>query len=130
MFSDYITKLLQEVAPDSPVKFAQGQTSFSLEVEGTPLLIVDTSPGIRIDAKIGKLPKELPDRFMAKMLQGNFLGQLTRRAVLGLNEAGTDIVLSLNLPIVRNYREFHDNLEDYINTLSFWKEALARHPKE
>ncbi len=130
MFSDFIQRLSKELLPDEAVSLAQGQTSFSLELNDVPITISDAAPGIIIDSNLGKLPSELPDRFMAKMLQGNFLGQLTRRAVLGLNEQGDEIVLTLNLPIVRNYREFRDQIEDFVNVIVFWQEELRRHPND
>ena len=130
MFSEHISKLMQELQPEEPVSLSSGQTSFGLEVDDTRITLIDEPPGMRVESTIGQIPTELADRFMAKMLQGNFLGQMTRKSVLGLDEEGKNITLQLHLPVVKNYREFHDQLEDFINTLVFWKGALAKHPAD
>ncbi len=128
MFSDYISRLVQELQLQNVPQLSSGQSSFGLELKSSPITIYDAAPGIRIDSKLGPLPQVQTDQFMAKMLQGNFLGQLTRKAALGLNEEGKEVILTLFLPVVRNYREFRDNLEDFVNTVAFWKDEMARHP--
>lgn len=125
MFHDLITKLSVELQPDEPIQLPQGALTFSLEVGDSTVVIYDTAPGIRIESTVAPLPDQLAERCMAKLLQANLFGQMTRRSILGLNEAGDKVVLNLYLPVVRNYKEFHEQLEDFINALQFWqKEAL------
>jgi hypothetical protein len=114
----------QEIEPNEPIELPQGALSFSVDVGESTVTIYDATPGIRIESSIGPLPEQRAELYMSKLLQANLFGQMTRRSVLGLNEMGDKVVLQLYLPIVRNYKEFHEQLEDFVNALQFWqKEA-------
>lgn len=124
MFYDLITRLGQEIEPNEPIQLPQGALSFSIDVGESTVTIYDATPGVRIESIVGPLLDQRAEPYMAKLLQANLFGQMTRRSVLGLNEMGDKVVLQLYLPIVRNYKEFHEQLEDFVNALQFWqKEA-------
>ena len=122
MFYDHLIKLLKELNIEGLGSIARDSPFISLQLEGIPITITDSPPGIEISAVIGKAPLENQEAIYTKLLRGNLLGQATRKACLGLDEAGENIVLSASIPSIRSYREFKDSIEDFVNAVMFWKE--------
>jgi hypothetical protein len=98
--------------------------TISLDVGGAAIVLMDAQPGIELSATIGDVPTERTEPLFIKLLRANFLGQATKGACLGLDEEGRHIVISMAVPAVRSYRQFHDALEDFINAVSFWKQEV------
>lgn len=126
MFYDHLVKLLKELNVEGATAIPRELSSLSLDFDGTAIVMTDTPPGVEFSATIGEVPEEGREAIFLKLLRGNFLGQATKRACLGLDEEGKHIVLSAAIPAVRSYREFRDAVEDFVNTVAFWKrEAVA-----
>ena len=125
MFRDHVMHLLKELNLDSNV-LPKDLATVSLDVDGTNVVLTDVQPGLELFAIVGDVPEERKEPFFIKLLRANFLGQATRGACLGLDEEGRRVVLSMAVPAIRSYRQFHDTVEDFINAVSFWKrEVLA-----
>jgi len=123
MLYEHLTQLLKELKVEGTLP--RGQTAFDLEIEGVLVSITDAPPGMELFAVLDKLAEvENYEPLYRKLLRANFLGQATSRATLGLDEDGERVTLSLFVPTVRSYREFHDAIEDFVNAVSFWKEEV------
>ena len=123
MFRDHVVQLFKELNIDGG-SLPKDLTTVSLEVDGTNVVLTDAQPGFELSATVGDAPVERAEPLFVKLLRANFLGQATKGACLGIDEEGRHIVISLAVPTVRNYRQFHDVLEDFINAVSFWKQEV------
>ena len=127
MFREYILKLIQELSLEgSPVP--QDLNTFTLTISGVDVLLTSLPPGILYTATIAPLPEEQKEEAMTLLLRGNFGGQATRKAYLGLDESGRYVVATMMIPQIRGYKEFQDMLEDFGNVVSFWKSELTTKP--
>ena len=113
--------MLKELNVEGSGAIPRDLASISLEFEGTNVVMTDAPPGLELSAVIGDVPGDHQEAIFLKLLRGNFLGQATKRACLGLDEEGTHIMLTAAIPTIRSYREFRDAVEDFINTVAFWK---------
>ncbi len=121
MFYDHIVKLLKELNVEGAGAIPRELTTISLDFEGTAITLTDAPPGLELSATLGEVPEEHREAVFQKLLRGNFLGQATKRACLGLDQEGKRIVLTAAIPTIRGYREFRDAIEDFVNTVAFWK---------
>ena len=140
MFHDFAHKLLTELIHENAAqqKSESGSralleeteaipeigSNFTIEIDDVEITISDQSPGIYLFSNIGSLPLEKQEEFFATMLRGNFLGQATRNASLGIDEAGQNAVLVRQVETTGNYRDFKDAVEDFVNAACFWKARL------
>jgi len=123
MFYEHLTKLLKEMGVEGSVP--RDKATITLEIGEVPIEITDAPPGIELTADLGLPPEaESLEPFYTKLLRGNFLGQATMRAALGLDGEGRNVVLSAAIPTVRSYREFRDAIEDFANAVTFWKDEI------
>lgn len=126
MFYDNLIKLLKELNVEGTNTVARDTPFITLQLEGIPIHLTDSPPGMELSSVIGETPKENQEAVFTKLLRGNLLGQATRHACLGLDEDGTHIVLMASIPSVRSYREFRDAVEDFVNAIMFWKEEAKQ----
>lgn len=124
MFREYILRLLKALSMEGGDSLPQALESFSLEIDGISVTLTDRAPGIDYSATLGLLPEENVEAILTKLLRGNFMGQATRRAYLGLDEAGQKVVINMSIPLVRSFREFQDMLEDFSNAVNFWQSEM------
>lgn len=61
------------------------------------------------------------------LLYANLFGQGTKGALLGLNESGNLLTLSRIIDYDVNFKEFRDVIEDFINTIDFWREESKKY---
>jgi len=78
--------------------------------------------GISFVSEIADCPEMRREEFLSEMLLGNLFGQGTTDAVLGLNATGKKITLARHLDHEITYDEFSDILEDFMNSVDFWRE--------
>ena len=124
MFYEHLTKLLKELEVEGTVP--RDRPTITLNVGETPIEITDSPPGIELFANLGLPPEsESLEPFYTKLLRGNFLGQATLRAALGLDAEGRNVVISAAIPTVRSYREFRDAIEDFVNAVAFWNDEIV-----
>ncbi|MBA3720904.1 MAG: type III secretion system chaperone [Parachlamydiaceae bacterium] len=76
-------------------------------------------------AIIGPLPKEKVDFFIARAMEANLFGKGTLGSAIGLDEEAKLLTLSMEVDYNSSYNEWRDKLEDFINSIDFWrKESL------
>jgi hypothetical protein len=125
VFYDHLVKLLRELNVEGAQSLPRETSTITLEIGGTPIAISDAPPGLELSATLGEVPVENPGPLYTKLLRGNFLGQATKKAALGLDTEAKNVVLSAAIPAIRSYREFRDTIEDFVNAVSFWKKEIT-----
>ena len=126
MLQEFIPKLQKDLELKEPLG-REGETGFALLLDDTTITISEVESGFQLMATLGELPTELPELFYAKMLRGNLFGQATSGAILGLDEMGSKLMLRYYYPQKAAYRDFKEKLEDFINTIDFWKLEAKSH---
>jgi hypothetical protein len=121
VFHDHLTKLLKELNVEGAGALSRDVSSISFDVDGTAVNLTDAPPGLELSATIAETPTDNVEELYTKLLRGNFLGQATKRACIGLDGEAKHIVLSASFPAIRSYREFRDAVEDFVNAVTFWK---------
>lgn len=123
MIKEYIDKITDEL--DLHSSYQEQDKSYSLEINPQILVkIFDRSPGIFFFAKIGLLFYRNREEFLMHSMEGNFLGRGTGSSVLALDENKEYLTLSLNIPYEITYKGFHEQLEDFVNYVSFWQDEI------
>ena len=125
MLDEFIPKLNKEL--ELKGFGAPGQESYGLLLDDTNITISGASSGIQFIANLGDLPSEEPELFFVKMLRGNLFGQATAEAFLGLDNTSNKIILTYYYPYKLDYRNFKEKLEDFINSIDFWKQEMKSH---
>jgi Tir chaperone protein (CesT) family len=109
-------KLEEALAPDE-----QGGYRLTL----TPGIEVSIDPleqGFVFRARVGEAKTE--EELLSSLMLANLMGQGTGGAVLSLDETGTQVILTRELPLQLTYVEFRDGLEEFFNYAEFWKKRV------
>lgn len=123
MLQSYIPKLIQdlELGDISLASGIPGTYTLPLE-DGLSIHMTDIPDGFILRCNVGPYPKVKEELFTTQAMLGNLFGQGTRGAVLGLNLEGTIVTLTHIVDYPVEYKDFKEILEDFINTMDFWRE--------
>jgi hypothetical protein len=101
---------------------------FTIPLDEGVTLSFSTAPqgGIYISSAIAPVMKGTEEQLFTQALLANLFGQGTRGAVLGLNENGTLLTLSQLIEYDIDFKEFRDIVEDFINTVDFWRDETLK----
>jgi len=125
MLDPFIQQLTKELEIEGSLATQMpGVFRFPLE-EDLTILITDAPPGFILSCVVAKAPKVKEEEFYTRCLLGNLFGQGTKGAVLGLSEDGENLTLNQTVAYHADFREFRDILEDFINSVDYWR-AEAR----
>lgn len=83
-------------------------------------------PGFRLFCTLCPVPKGKEEELYSRCLLGNLFGQGTKGAILGLNEDGSQLTLAQDVDYHAEYKEFKDILEDFINSVDYWREEAQK----
>jgi hypothetical protein len=83
--------------------------------------------GIALISSIAAIPKGREEELYTHALLGNLFGQGTKQAVLGLNDNGSILTLSRFIDYDVNFQAFREIVEDFINTIDFWREEALKY---
>lgn len=129
MLQQFIPKLVQELE--------LGNLSLASETPGVYVLPLDDdlaiqmsdlpNDGFMLKCNIAPYPQEKEELFVTQAMLANLFGQGTRGAILGLNLEGTQVTLTHIFDYPAEYKDFKNTIEDFINTIDYWKEEAA-HP--
>ena len=118
-FMEQLAKELElppEVAQDVGGKYALPMDDESI------INLSDVPPGFSITANVCQVPERDLETYYQHVLHGNLLGQGTSDAILGLSEDGKNLTLSMDIDYSVSYIEFKETVEEFLNTLDFWRE--------
>lgn len=121
MLETHLQKLAKELELEGSFSTqVPGVFQFPIE-ENLAITLNARSPGFSLSCTLGPIPREGETEFFTRLLLGNLFGQGTRGSVLGLNEEGNQLTLTQDVDYNAEYKEFRDVLEDFINSVDFWR---------
>lgn len=124
MLEPFLITLAQELEWDeSPKKDALNQFILPLNADQV-ISLKEVDEGVLVRARIGALPERDQEALCMDLMKGNFLGQGTGQAVIGLEEDEKFLTLSQVLPYDINFKGFKQLLEEFANYLGYWQEVL------
>lgn len=125
----FIKQLMQEFELEGSLA-TQVPGNYALPLEpDVSVQISETPEGFTLFSTLCPCPKERQEEFFTQMLLGNLFGQGTEGAVLGLDEEGKHLTLSRVITEQVEYPLFMDILEDFMNSVDFWRTEAADHIK-
>jgi hypothetical protein len=125
-----LNKYLDELAKEWEVKepFATqtpGVYAIPLE-EGIKVMLTETFPGFQLSSNVIECPNK-QEAFFTQALLANLFGQGTRGGVLGLKPDGKMVTITRVIQEDPNYKDFRNILEDFINSIDFWREEALNY---
>lgn len=127
MLNTLIKELEKEWELETPLpQDMPGVYSIPLE-DGLSLSISSIGQGaIFLNSTVALIPKGREEHLYTQALLANLMGQGTKGALLGLNDTGTLLTLSRTIDYDVSFKEFRDIVEDFINTIDFWREEAPK----
>ncbi len=123
ILEEYLSKLCSELS--IALTSENEQRVYPLKMNNdTTIQIQEFDPGVFFQADITECPKDHLEELLTYLMRANLLGQGTGSSVIGLDEKEKYLTLSLCLPYEMNYRVFRENLEDFVNYLSYWRDEI------
>lgn len=98
--------------------------------EDITIMVTSLPVGFTVSCVFGECPKTKTGEFYTHALRANLLGKGTDGAVLGLDEEGKRLKLTLDVDYSVDYNEFHDMIEDFMNSVDFWAEEAQSYVSE
>lgn len=90
--------------------------------------VKDLDPGVFMQSIIcPMISSSNYEEFYSLLMRANFLGQGTGGAVIGIDPDEKFLTLSHKIPYEINYKIFRDELEKFLNYLSYWREEIKNH---
>jgi hypothetical protein len=127
MLEKLIDQLNSELAMDGLISSSEDKhyhLPFDPDIE---IEAMELEKGYLFKGVIGSCPQQNTEAFLLKTMEANLFGMGTRGAVIGLNEDGKVLTLSLEVNYNSSYKDFKENLEDFISVLDFWRNEALKH---
>lgn len=128
MLEKHIQKLIEdfELKDTTLASEVPGTYAFPLD-DGLTIMISEIPNGLTMKCSVAPYPKVKEEIFSTQAMLGNLFGQGTRGSVLGLTMDGNTLTLTQVVDYNINYKEFRDILEDFINSVDFWRDEALNH---
>lgn len=123
-----IEQLVKDLELGTPLTTeVPGVYSFPLD-QGLSVIISEIPRGFSLKCSVCPLPLQTNEEYiLTQAMLANLFGQGTRGSILGLSPEGSILTLTQVIDYTVDYKEFRDILEDFINSVDFWREeALAQ----
>jgi hypothetical protein len=104
-----------------------GPQQYHLLFDNHTVEINQSEHSVLLKGNIEKCPKNNREQFLILVMEANLFGKGTRGAVIGLNEEGKELTLSLELNPHISYQAFKEKLEDFISVMDFWQKEALKH---
>lgn len=92
--------------------------------DGINIVISKVPNGFSLFSEVIECPKENEEEIYYQSLMANLFGQGTNGSILGLNDRGNLLTLSRVVDYNVEYKDFKEILEDFINSVDFWKDEV------
>jgi hypothetical protein len=127
MLESFMKHFSKDMELEQPItSVVPGSYTIGLE-EDLAVTIIEIPHGFSLDCTLCACPKGREEQFLTHALLGNLFGQGTKGAVLGLNLEGNEVKLTRTVDYHVEYKEFKDILEDFINSVDFWREEALNY---
>lgn len=128
MLEKLIEKLIPDMELDKATLATEVPGTYALPLdEGLNIIISEIHNGLCLKCTVAPYPKVREEIFSTQAMLGNLFGQGTRGAILGLTGDGNNLTLTQIIDYNIDYKEFKDSLEDFINSVDFWRDEALNH---
>jgi hypothetical protein len=130
MLDKYMAQLQEDLNIEGSL---EGETpgTFIISLDGeTPIIISPLPIGFSLFCEIIETPKEREDIFLENALRANLFGQGTEGGILGLSDEDSFLTLTKSVEANVDYKTFKEILEDFLNSVEFWKEEVIIHNQD
>lgn len=122
VLDEFMKKLSEEMEIDEPIT-PEMSGVYLLPLDETSQVVINkTDAGLSFTTIVADCPTIKRAEFLQMLMEANLFGQGTGHAILGLDNKGKKITLSLHIGHDINYKQFTEMLEDFINSIDFWRE--------
>ncbi|MDE3055585.1 MAG: type III secretion system chaperone [Verrucomicrobiota bacterium] len=91
---------------------------------GIEIKLSDLQPGVSMSASLIACPKRNKEDLFIYVMEANLLGQGTGSARIGMENE--ELMLLSGFPYELDASLFKDKLEEFLNTLLYWRKDLER----
>ncbi len=130
MLKDRIKHLTEELELEMPKGDKENRTFSMILNPQTTIEMRDLSPGFSLKAPIGPCQANKREELFIYLMRANFLGQGTGGARIGLDADEKLLTLSYGFSYEVNDQVFKESVEDFVNYLNYWKDAIATFERE
>jgi hypothetical protein len=124
MLEKYMTQFEKELELDKPL-IRPNPGSYHIPLDDALSITISSSPsGFHLYSEVTEVPQGNDEIVYTKTLNANLFGQGTRGSVLGLNDRGNMLTISQVVDYNIEYKDFKDIIDDFINTIDFWKDEM------
>lgn len=96
---------------------------YAIPVDENVSVFVSSIPrGFTLRCQVAPIAPENEEIFYTHVLQANLFGQGTDGSILGLDSEGKQLILSREIDYNIEYKEFSELIEDFLNSVDFWRE--------
>lgn len=121
----HIAALASELKMDAPLKAdAPGTYTLLIDVD-LSMTISSWESGVMFQCAVGICPQSNEETFFTQAMLANLFGQGTEGAILGLDETGRVLTLSLEVAEVASFQIFKEKLEDFLNAVDYWRTEIS-----
>lgn len=123
MLDEFMKQLSVEFEMEEPFT-TEFPGSYTIRLDDDIIININDlgAGGLSLTASLAPCPKEQQEAFFTNAMLANLFGQGTKGAILGLNLEGTKLTLSKVINYEIDYKQFRDIMEDFINTIDFWRD--------
>ncbi len=129
MVEEHIAQLVKEL--ELPQKLPQEADGvWRIPLDDDSVIVTDLNPGVYLYTSLVDLPSGPQEELMVLLSTCNLFGQRTDGAVIGLEENGRRLSLSLAIAEDLDFDGFRNHLEDFINQKDFWSDKVRNWGEE
>jgi len=126
MLKNFMAQLFDELSIRDSIKMTE-EGYYHVTISELRVNLKEGDSDLYFFSFLEPLPVHHQDQLITLLMEGNFLGQGTGGAVLGLKEDESGVTLSWRLPHEINYTFFKEKLETFINFALYWKKEILSH---
>lgn len=127
MIETFIKQLEKDLELEVPIE-ANDEGVYELPIgEGIKVAMAERDTCFEFSSLLSPIPDNNLEDFLELTLLGNLFGQGTDRAVLGVDEEYNKLTILLEIEQDITYEEFKGQLEDFLNQIDIWQQAIENH---
>ena len=126
MLERLIQQMIQELSMEELVT-TRSKHHYLLPFDQLEVEAIELERSFLLKGMLGACPQKNSEAFLLKIMEANLFGGGTRDAVIGLNEEGKLLTLSLELDYNSSFKDFKEKLEDFVSVMDFWQKEVLKH---
>jgi hypothetical protein len=124
-----LTKLSEELKI-GPIKENKDKI-YELPVNSeTHITIYNKNPYIFLRANVSDMPETKKEDLLIYLMKANLLSQGTGGSKIGLSDNEKTLTLLFRMDYEVDYKQFKENIEEFINYLNFYKEEVIKYKEK